>query len=201
MKNQSNRTDQEIEQAKEESHLIERISEGDRASFDELYRRTSTLLYSVALGVVNHHDIAQDIVQDVFVQVWERAASYDASKGKASTWLITLTRNKSIDRLRSVNRRQRLNSDFEEQGKTDVHFDDRNSLVDAMRAERAATIRTAISKLTADQKAAIELAFFDDMPYPVVAQRLSVPLGTIKARIRRGMIKLQDLLNPELVTN
>ena len=181
----------------EESRLLQQIGVGDRTSFDELHRRMNTLLFSIAMGVLNNREAAQDVIQDVFIQIWERAASYDAERGKASTWLITLTRNKSIDRLRALNRRTRLNSDFEEQGKTDVRFDDRDSLTDAVMAERAATIRTAISKLNADQQAAIQLAYFDDMPYPAVAQRLSVPLGTVKARIRRGMKKLKNLLDSE----
>lgn len=181
----------------EESRLLQQIGAGDRESFNELHRRMNTLLYSIAMGVLNNREAAQDVIQDVFVQIWERAASYDSERGKASTWLITLTRNKSIDRLRSLNRRTRLNSDFEEQGKTDVRFDDRDSLMDAVMAERAATIRTAISKLNADQQAAIQLAYFDDMPYPAVAQRLAVPLGTVKARIRRGMKKLKNLLDTQ----
>jgi RNA polymerase sigma-70 factor (ECF subfamily) len=181
----------------EESRLLEQVGLGDRASFDELHRRMGTLLFSTAMGVLNNREAAQDVVQDVFIQIWERAASYDSARGKASTWLITLTRNKSIDRLRAMQRRARLNSDFEEQGKTEVRFDDRDSLVDAIQAERTATIRQAISKLNADQQAAIQLAFFDDMPYPAVAERLEVPLGTVKARIRRGMKKLANLLEPE----
>ncbi len=181
----------------EESRLLQQIGIGDRASFNELHRRMNTLLFSIAMGVLNNREAAQDVIQDVFIQIWERAASYDAERGKASTWLITLTRNKSIDRLRALNRRTRLNSDFEEQGKTDVRFDDRDSLTDAVMAERAATIRAAISKLNADQQAAIQLAYFDDMPYPAVAQRLSVPLGTVKARIRRGMKKLKNLLDTQ----
>ena len=181
----------------EESRLLQQIGAGDRVSFDELHRRMNTLLFSIAMGVLNNREAAQDVIQDVFIQIWERASSYDPERGKAATWLITLTRNKSIDRLRALNRRSRLNSDFEEQGKTDVRFDDRDSLMDAVMAERAATIRTAISKLNADQQAAIQLAYFDDMPYPAVAQRLSVPLGTVKARIRRGMKKLKNLLDTQ----
>jgi RNA polymerase sigma-70 factor, ECF subfamily len=184
----------------EESRLLEQVGRGDRDSFNELHRKMNALLFSTAMSVLNNREAAQDVVQDVFIQIWERASSYDASRGKASTWLITLTRNKSIDRLRSLQRRARLNSDFEEHGKTDMRFDDRDSLVDAIHAERAATIRQAIAKLNADQQAAIQLAFFDDMPYPAVAERLHVPLGTVKARIRRGMKKLADLLEPEKPT-
>ncbi len=187
-------------EALEESRLIAEVGKGDRVSFEELYRRTSTLVFSIAMGVLNNREAAQDVTQDVFFQIWDRAAAYDSGKGKVSTWLITLTRNKSIDRLRSLNRRSRLNSDFEAQGKTTDRFDDRDSLRDAVRAERAAIIRAAISKLSADQQAAIQLAYFDDMPYPQVAQRLEVPLGTIKARIRRGMKKLQNLINQEDAT-
>jgi RNA polymerase sigma-70 factor, ECF subfamily len=183
----------------EESRLLEMVGKGCRSSFDELHRRMHTLLFSTAMGVLNSREAAQDVVQDVFVQIWERAASYDSARGKASTWLITLVRNKSIDRLRSVQRRARLNSDFEEEGKVKVRFDDRDSLADAQKSEQATLIRTAIAKLSADQQAAIQLAFFDDMPYPAVAERLSVPLGTVKARIRRGMKKLKGLLTPEKV--
>ncbi|MEK0450739.1 MAG: hypothetical protein RL088_3007 [Verrucomicrobiota bacterium] len=190
-------TTQPVFETLEESRLLEQVGLGDRASFDELHRRMGTLLFSTAMGVLNNREAAQDVVQDVFIQIWERASSYDSTRGKASTWLITLTRNKSIDRLRAMQRRARLNSDFEEHGKTDVRFDDRDSLVDAIQAERTATIRQAISKLNADQQAAIQLAFFDDMPYPAVAERLEVPLGTVKARIRRGMKKLANLLEPE----
>jgi RNA polymerase sigma-70 factor, ECF subfamily len=186
-------------EASEESRLLEMVGKGCRASFDELHRRMHTLLFSTSMGVLNSREAAEDVVQDVFVQIWERAASYDATRGKASTWLITLVRNKSIDRLRATQRRARLNSEFEEQGKTEVRFDDRDSLADAQTAEQAVMIRNAISKLSADQQAAIQLAFFDDMPYPAVAQRLSVPLGTVKARIRRGMKKLKNLLTPEKV--
>lgn len=181
----------------EESRLLELVGKGCRLSFDELHRRMQTLLFSTAMGVLNNREAAQDVVQDVFVQIWERAASYDSARGKASTWLITLTRNKSIDRLRSVQRRARLNSDFEEEGKVEVRFDDRDSSADAQKSEQAGLIRTAIAKLSSDQQAAIQLAFFDDMPYPAVAERLSVPLGTVKARIRRGMKKLKGLLAPE----
>ena len=184
-------------EAHEEARLLEKVGRGDRASFDELHRRMQTLLFSTAMGVLNNREAAEDVVQDVFVQIWEKASSYDSARGKASTWVITLTRNKSIDRLRALNRRARLNSDFEEQGKTGIRFDDRDSLVDAVVAEQAATIRTAIAKLNADQQAAIQLAFFDDMPYPAVAQRLHVPLGTVKARIRRGMKKLKNLLGDD----
>ncbi len=184
-------------EAQEESRLLENVGKGDRESFDELHRRMQTLLFSTAMGVLNNREAAEDVVQDVFVQIWERASSYDPARGKASTWVITLTRNKSIDRLRALNRRARLNSDFEEEEKTDIRFDDRDSLVDAVIAEQAATIRTAIAKLNADQQAAIQLAFFDDMPYPAVAERLHVPLGTVKARIRRGMKKLKNLLGED----
>ena len=182
----------------EETRLLEQIANGNRASFDALYRQMHGLLFTVAMGVLNNREAAQDVVQDVFVLVWDRAAAFDGAKGKASTWLVALTRNKSIDRLRSVNRRARLNSEFEEEGKTDARFDDRDSLQDAIAAERAAIIRAAIAKLNADQQAAIQLAFFDDMPYPTVAKKLALPVGTVKARIRRGMKKLQDFLSVEM---
>jgi RNA polymerase sigma-70 factor, ECF subfamily len=177
---------------------LARISQRDRASFEELHRRLSSLLFTSALGVLGNREAAEDVTQDVFLQIWEKAPTYDPARGKAATWALTLTRNKAIDRLRAVHRRQRLNESFEEQGKTAQNFDDRDSLVDALRGERGAAVRSALALLSPDQREAIQLAYFDDMPYPQVARIVGAPLGTVKARIRRGMMRMRELLEGEL---
>ncbi len=178
--------------------LLQRVAQGDRVSFEALYDRFSGVLFSTAYRVLNNQEAAEDVLQDVFIQIWEKAPLYDPTRGKPMTWAITLTRNKSIDRLRSTVRRNRLHDDVEREAETFEQFDDRSSF-DAMAAgETNQIVRDAIQKLSKDQREAIELAFFSSLTQMEIAERLNEPLGTIKARIRRGMMKLREVLNPEV---
>ena len=181
-----------------EIELLRRIGQGDRRSFEELYARFSGVLFSTAYRVLNNQQAAEDVLQDVFIQIWEKAPLYDPARGKPMTWAVTLTRNKSIDRLRSTQRRNRLQDDVEREAQTFEQFDDRSSFDAVAQGETGALVREAIGKLSKDQREAIELAFFSSMTQTEIAERLKVPLGTVKARIRRGMMKLKDVLSPEL---
>jgi RNA polymerase sigma-70 factor (ECF subfamily) len=178
--------------------LLKRISGGDRQSFEQLYERFSGVLFSTAYRVLNNQEAAEDVLQDVFIQIWEKAPFYDPARGKPLTWAVTLTRNKAIDRLRSTQRRNRLQDDVEKESQNFEQFDGKSSVdaVDAM--EKGAMVREAIKKLSKEQREAIELAFFSGLTQTEIAERLSEPLGTIKARIRRGMMKLRDDITPQL---
>ncbi len=190
-------TDMESDSTKQleaEIELMRRIGQGDRRSFEELYDRFSGVLFSTAYRVLNNQEAAEDVLQDVFIQIWEKAPLYDPTRGKPMTWAVTLTRNKSIDRLRSTQRRNRLQDDVERESQTFEQFDDRSSFDAVASGERGALVREAIQKLSKDQREAIELAFFSSLTQTEIAERLDVPLGTVKARIRRGMMKLKDLL-------
>ncbi|MDB6152515.1 MAG: polymerase subunit sigma-70 [Chthoniobacteraceae bacterium] len=176
--------------------LLRRIAQGDRLGFEELYDRFSGILFSTAYRVLNNQEAAEDVLQDVFIQIWEKAPLYDPARGKPMTWAITLTRNKAIDRLRSTQRRSRLQDDV--QRETFERFDDRDSFEAVASEETSQLVREAIHKLTADQRQAIELAFFSSLTQSQIAERLNEPLDTVKARIRRGMMKLRDLLSPKL---
>ena len=178
--------------------LVRRVAQGDRRGFEELYDRFSRVLFSTAYRVLNNQEAAEDVLQDVFIQIWEKAPLYDPSRGKPMTWAITLTRNKAIDRLRSTVRRNRLGDDLEREAQSQDQFDDRSSF-DALAAEdRGKVVREAIQKLSEDQREAIELAFFSSFTQTEIAERLKVPLGTIKARIRRGMLRLRDVLGSKI---
>ena len=109
-----------------------------------------------------------------------------------------MARNKAIDRLRAAQRRARLREEAAKEKMQDQHFDDRDSLQNALTQERGSTLRAMVEKLTPEQREAIQLAYFDDLPYPEVARKLDVPLGTVKARIRRGMQRLRELLGGKL---
>lgn len=167
-------------------------------SFETLYDRFSGVLFSTAYRVLNNQEAAEDVLQDVFIQIWEKAPLYDPARGKPMTWAVTLTRNKAIDRLRSTVRRNRLQDDVEREAETFEQFDDRSSFDAVAAGETNQIVRDAIQKLSKDQREAIELAFFSSLTQAEIAVRLNEPLSTIKARIRRGMMKLREVLNPEV---
>jgi RNA polymerase sigma-70 factor (ECF subfamily) len=189
------------ERAKElevEIELLQRVGQGDRGSFEALYDRISGVLFASAYRVLNNQAAAEDVLQDVFIQIWEKAPLYNAALGKPLTWALTLTRNKAIDRLRSTQRRNRLQENVQRESEIFEQFDDRSSFDAFASAETGQLVRQAITKLSDDQRQVIELAFFASMTQMEIAERLKLPLGTIKARIRRGMIKLRELISPEL---
>jgi len=178
--------------------LMQRVAQGDRVSFERLYDRFSGVLFSTAYRVLNNQEAAEDVLQDVFIQIWEKAPLYDPARGKPMTWAVTLTRHKAIDRLRSAVRRNRLHDDVEREAETFEQFDDRSSFDAVAAGETKQIVREAIQKLSKDQREAIELAFFSSLTQTEIAERLNEPLGTIKARSRRGMMKLRELLNPKV---
>ncbi len=181
-----------------EIELLRRTGVGDRQSFEQLYERFSGVLFSTAYRVLNNQQAAEDVLQDVFVQIWEKAPLYDPARGKPLTWAVTLTRNKAIDRLRGLQRRNRLHDDVEKQSATMEQFDDRSSLDAVNGVERAQMVKAAIGKLSREQREALELAFFSGLTQTEIAERLGEPLGTIKARIRRGMMRLRELIEPQM---
>ena len=181
-----------------EIELLRQIGQGDRGSFEALYERFSRVLFSIAYRVLNNQEGAEDVLQDVFVQIWEKAALYDPSRGKPMTWAITLTRNKAIDRLRSTQRRSRLQDDLLHESQTAEQFDDKSSFDAVSSVETGELVRAAIAKLSKDQREAIEFAFFSSLTQTEISERLNEPLGTVKARIRRGMMKLRELLGSQL---
>ena len=181
-----------------EIELLRRIALGDRRAFEEFYDRFSGVLFSTAYRVLNNQEAAEDVLQDVFIQIWEKAPLYDPSRGKPITWALTLTRNKAIDRLRSTQRRSRLQDDVQRESETFEQFDGRSSFDALASGEEGVLVREAMQKLSKDQREAIELAFFSFLTQTEIAERLNEPLGTVKARIRRGMMRLRDLLSPEV---
>ncbi len=191
----------EPDRAKElevEIELLKRVGQGDSASFEALYDRLSGVLFSTAYRVLNNQVAAEDVLQDVFVQIWEKAPLYNPALGKPLTWAVTLTRNKAIDRLRSTQRRIRLQENVQRELEVFEQFDDRSSFDAVSLAESSKLVRHALDKLSSDQRQVIQLAFFSSMTQAEIAEHLHEPLGTIKARIRRGMIKLRELISPEL---
>lgn len=180
-----------------EIELLKRIGEGDRKSFEQFYDRFSRVLFSVAYRLLGNREAAEDVLQEVFVQIWEKAPRYDPSRGKPLTWAITLTRYRAIDLLRSLRRRGQLHAEVKEEAQAEEQlFDERSSFLAVTSGERHDFVREALAKLSPDQREAMELAFFSALTHAEIAARLEQPLGTVKARIRRGLTRLRGLMPP-----
>ena len=188
-------TEQPDERHAVDALLLKRVAAGDRVAFSELYDRFSKPLYSTAVRILTDTAEAQDVVHDAFVALWDKASTYEASRGTAFSWALTLTRNRAIDRLRSRRRRAEL---LENSAPSDLGLDENSSGPSADESadtsDQSAAVRAAVETLPSDQQSALKLAFFGGLTQEEIAARLSTPLGTIKARIRRGLLKLRERL-------
>ena len=176
--------------------MIERIGRGDQSAFSALYDRLSRPLYSLALRMLGDAGDAQDALQDVFLQIWSRAATYNPEQSTVFSWTVLLTRSRVIDRLRARKRRLRVVDSAT--GDEDAEVADASTMESAAdtadRNDEAARVRSVLNNLPSEQREAIELAFFGHLTHHEIAARLGEPLGTIKARIRRGLLKLRERL-------
>jgi RNA polymerase sigma-70 factor (ECF subfamily) len=181
-----------------EIDLLRRIGQGDHRGLEDFYDRISGTLFGIAFRILNNRESAEDVLQEVFVQIWEKAPLYDPSRGKPLTWAVALTRNKAIDRLRSTQRRARLQEDVKKETDNLERIDARSSFDTVSAGEHGKLARDAILRLSDEQREVIELAFIQSLTQSEIAARLGEPLGTIKARIRRGLAKLRELIGPQL---
>ena len=183
----------------QDSELFRRAAGGDDLSLHELHCRYSGALRATAFRILNNSRDAEEVAQETFVQIWQKASQYDARRGKPLSWALTLTRNKAIDRLRRVQRRARLHDEIERETNVSTQISEIDSAHEAAARETEAIVRSAVIQLSKDQRRAIELAFFAGLTQREIAQQLRQPLGTVKARIRRGMMKLRQTLDPKLL--
>lgn len=166
----------------DERVLLLKVSRGDKFAFRELYEQNAPQLYAVALRLMRRRDVAEDIVQEVFLTLWHAADQYDSARGSVRTWLSTITRNRCIDRLR----RQPANTvDLEDVQLTADERDD--PLEQALSRDHLAALSQCLGELNDQQKRAVSLAYFDGLTHQEVAQQMVVPLGSAKTWIRRGL--------------
>lgn len=195
----SNPTPAEQEaQVQRDSDLLLRIAQKDTAAFHEFHRLHANLVFSTVSQVLNNNHDAEDIMQDVMVMIWQKAHLYEPRKGKPLTWVISMARNRAIDRLRAKQRRSRLYDDFETENRK-VQPEFAESAADLVQAtERHRVVRDALRQLQPDQREAVKLAFFSGLSQADVARKLRQPLGTVKARIRRGVGRMEDLVKGQI---
>lgn len=173
-----------------------RIAQGDQMAFSSLYDRLSGPLYSLACRMLGDASEAEDALQEVSLQIWRRATGYDPAQSSVFSWAILLARGKIIDRLRARGRRSRIvaqSTDDETDAIAATDTSTAETAADSMhRNEEAARVRSVLQNLPPDQRQAIEMAFFSELTHPEIAQQLDQPLGTVKARIRRGLLRVRD---------
>jgi RNA polymerase sigma factor (sigma-70 family) len=169
---------------------LKRVADGDRAALQDVYRRTSAKLYGIALRIFPDGDEAEDVLQDAFINIWQKAGSFDPARASPITWLVALTRNRAIDRLRSKGKRVMAPLDLAAEV-----ADDRPDAEQCLIAHEAdARILACIETLAKDDATLIRTAFFDGATYADISARASTPLGTVKSRIRRALMKLRACL-------
>lgn len=166
--------------------LLRRVAEGEIAAFQAFYQRYSGRVLSYARQLShNNRDFAEDVVQEVFVAVWRRAGSYSTDRGDPAGWLYTITRNKMVDLWRKQGDGSELSAIEEETSTTSVASE-----------ELRVTLSQALARVSSDQRRALELAYFGGLTYEETAQRLDLPVGTLKSRIRAGLKSLRTVLEP-----
>ena len=181
-----------------DEELLSRMARGDVDAFGLFYDRHSSLLFGLAVKILCDHHEAEEVLQEALVLIFERAPTYDAALGKPLSWAVTVTRNKSIDRLRGLQRKRRLLNEVASKAEVQGSEAINNPLQKALEGESVGAIHNALAQLPVEQRRAIELAFLGGLTHSEIAERLGDPLGTVKARIRRGMLFLRDCLEGQL---
>lgn len=171
--------------------LLQRVATGDREAFAQLYDRTAPRVFGLVKRLLRDHAQSEEVTQEIFLEIWQTAARYDTGKGGAIAWMLTMTHRRAVDRVRasqaSRDRDTRIGiRDFP------TDFDSVSESVDVrIESER---VKEAMMRLTELQRQAVQLAYFGGYSHSEVAAMLSVPIGTVKTRLRDGMIRLRDEL-------
>lgn len=173
--------------------LLVRCKSKDEAAFESLYRLTSAKLYGVLYQLLRQEELAEDVMQEAYIKIWNSAPSYNKSKGKAITWMITIARNKGIDRLRSM--RVRPESNEERMDNSDVLLsEDPDPTQLTHLGQDVHRLTECLKHLSEEQQQCILMSFYYGYTHQELSTKLDRPLGTVKAWVRRGLDKLRDCL-------
>jgi RNA polymerase sigma-70 factor (ECF subfamily) len=178
----------------EDLEYLRAIQQGDEAALAAIYNRYRTIHFGLILRILHSQPEAEDVLQDVFVQVWQRASSFDEARGKPFTWLVTLARSRAIDRLRALESRGRTATVATRDAIDQVS----DAVADTFRSEQSKIVREVLAQIPDEQRRTLLLAYYEGLTQTEIAQRLGEPLGTVKTRMRLGIIKLRELLGDRL---
>lgn len=175
----------------EEAGWLARIAEGDETAFVQFYRRFSTPVFSMLFKMLGNQHDAEEVLQACFLHIWQKAATFDATRSAPFTWLVMIARNRALDRLRARQRVARLE---EAAAQEPEPFTVAPDGVPGLQGDTRSLLEGALVQIPGDQRRAIEMAFFHGLTHDEISQQIGEPLGTVKARIRRGMLRLRDLV-------
>jgi RNA polymerase sigma-70 factor (ECF subfamily) len=170
--------------------LVVQLLHRDMRAFEQLYDRHSRIVYALVLRILQQASTAEEVVQDVFLQLWRNAGQYQSDRGPFVPWLLTLARNRALDHLRLKSERQRRREDQAEELIAISRAPEYEKALDEKR--RAERVRSLIGTLSAPQKKAIEMAYFEGLSHSEIANALQEPLGTVKSWIRNGLLRLKE---------
>jgi RNA polymerase sigma-70 factor (ECF subfamily) len=170
--------------------LLKAIVARDEVALAQLYDRYRVILFGLLMRILNNREEAEDVLQEVFLQVWRKAEDFDEDRGRPFTWLVTLARSRGIDRLRTLGARERV----AEASAREVPEEVSDAAADAFKSEQRGIVSDALAKLPDEQKRPLMLAYFDGLTQSEIATHLGAPLGTVKTRMRTGLIRLRELL-------
>jgi RNA polymerase sigma-70 factor (ECF subfamily) len=173
-----------------DNELLHAIARGDEVALATCFDRYHLILFGLILRILHDRQEAEDVLQEVFLQVWRRAGDFNEARGRAFTWLVTIARSRALDRLRSAGSRARL-AEAAAQTPRDEAGD---AELDAVKSEQGSIVRKALAELPEEQRRTLFLAYFEGLTQTEIAARLGDPLGTVKTRMRSGLIKLRELL-------
>lgn len=173
-----------------DASLVQQLLQRDMRAFEQIYDRHSRLVYGLVYRIVQQAGTAEEVVQDVFLQLWRNAAQYDASRGPFLPWLLTMARHRALDTLRLKSERQRRREDQTEELPGVCAAPQFEKQLDEKR--RAVQVRELMTSLQPQQKRAIELAYFEGLSHTEIAATLKEPLGTVKSWIRNGLLRLRE---------
>jgi RNA polymerase sigma-70 factor (ECF subfamily) len=176
--------------------LIAEVAGGQQSALTTLYDSTSRMVFGLILRIVSDRATAEEVLLDVYTQVWRQAASYDSARGAPLAWLMTIARTRAIDRLRSGKRELQGREPLDAMGEISSTTADPEQA--SVLSERQKLVRSALDSLSREQREVIELAYYSGLSHSEIALKLGQPLGTVKTRTRLGMMKLRDLLRPVL---
>ena len=170
--------------------LLEAIAAHDEAALAQLYDRYRAILFGLLMRILNNREEAEDVLQELFLQVWRRASDFDENRGRPFTWLVTMARSRGIDRLRALASRERVAV----AGARDEAEIVSDAASDAFLSEQRGLVTNALAQLPDEQQQPLMLAYFEGLTQSEIAARLGAPLGTVKTRMRTGLMKLRELL-------
>jgi RNA polymerase sigma-70 factor, ECF subfamily len=176
--------------------LIRQVANQDRDAFSQLYDRFSTLVFTLAMRMLRARSDAEDLLQEVFVQVWRQAQNYSTERGSPEAWIVNIARSRAIDKIRSIRRMEKSFVLTEDPTRAESTDNVESSAADS---EVRMAMNSALANLPEAQRKVLELAYFGGLTQTEIAERLAEPLGTVKTRMRAGIQRLREMLGTQAV--